>query len=262
MSENSQFSTLNSQLFSLFLRIMKYVKKFKVGFHQTDLNFKLKPHEFMFMAQDIGTEHVDSVGCGQTELLKYNLGWMLVKQKVEFIKMPVNLQEIIMKTWHKGQTGPVFYRDYTVESTDGELLIRSTSIWVTVDVVKRSLARPDAIMTDCMVNESVMEDRSLKLSIPAEAPVINETVHRVEYSDVDCNRHANNTSYIIWAFNAMPFEVLASHGVKSMEISYVNEARPGTDVKITVCQISEAEYGVKMTDSSNGKSLFLLKVSF
>ena len=262
MSENSQFSTLNSQLFSLSLRIMKYVKNFKIGFHQTDLNFRLKPYEFFYMAQDIGTEHCDSQNCGQAQLLKHNLGWMLVKQTVEFLKMPENLQEVTMKTWHKGQSGPVFYRDFVVESASGEMLIRSASIWVTVDVVKRTLARPDAIMTDCLENDSVMEDRSLKIQIPAEAPVINEVHHTVEYSDVDCNRHANNTSYLIWAFNAMPFEILANNAVKRMEVSFVNEARPQTDVKIVVCQISDTEYGIKMTDNSNGKSLFVAKISF
>lgn len=107
-----------------------------------------------------------------------------------------------------------------------------------------------------------MEDRNLKIRIPDDAPVINETYHEVQYSDVDCNRHANNTSYILWAFNAMPFEKLASGEVKSMTVSYINEARPHTKVKIAVCQISDTEYGIKMTDNDSGKSLSLLKIGF
>lgn len=242
--------------------VMKYIKTFKVGFHQTDLNFKLKPYEFMYMAQDAGTEHVESQGCGQLDLQKQNLAWMLVKMTMEFVKMPANMQEVTLTTWHKGQSGPVFYRDYVVEDVDGNMLIKATSIWVTVDVEKRSLARPESIMSDCLVEESVMEDRNLKIRIPDDAPVINETYHEVQYSDVDCNRHANNTSYILWAFNAMPFEKLASGEVKSMTVSYINEARPHTKVKIAVCQISDTEYGIKMTDNDSGKSLSLLKIGF
>lgn len=226
------------------------------------MNFNLKPYEFFYMAQDAGTEHVEAEGFGQIELMKHNLAWMLVKQTVEFVKMPCNMQEVTVATWQKKQIGPMFLRDYLVTDMDGETLIRSTSIWVTVDTVKRSLVRSNYIMADCSVDESVMEDTSMKIHIPADAPVVNECYHKVEYSDVDCNRHANNTSYLVWAFNAMPFELLANQAVKRMEVSFVNEARPQTDIKIVVCQISDTEYGIKMTDNSNGKSLFLAKIGF
>lgn len=237
---------------------MKYTQRYKIGFHQTDLNFNLKPYEFMYMAQDIATEHVASEGCGQLDLLKHDMAWMLVKQNVEFLKMPCNMQEVVMKTWHKGQTGPIFYRDYTVEDIDGNLLIRSTSIWVTVNVKSRSLQRSDNLMDGCLVSDDAIVDKSIKIHIPADAQLISETYHTVEYSDVDCNSHANNTSYLLWAFNALPFSLLKEHSVKSLQISYLNEARPQTKVRISLYSLPDGAYGIRMTDEESGKSLALI----
>ncbi|MCQ2350709.1 MAG: thioesterase [Paludibacteraceae bacterium] len=238
---------------------MKYTRTYQIGFHQTDLNFKLKPYEFMNMAQDIATAHVQAKGCGQLDLRKDDMAWMLVKMNTEFVQMPCNMQDVVMQTWHKGQMGPVFYRDYTICDTNGNLLIKSTSIWATVNYKTRTLARPKPIMTDCIVNEDAMVDRNIKLRFPNDLPLVKECIHHVTYSDIDCNSHVNNTSYVIWALNALPYDIVAKCGVKSIEISYLNETKPETDVTIQIHSALEKEYFIKMTDHE-GKVLTLLKI--
>jgi len=239
---------------------MKYTQEYKIGFHQTDLNFNLKPYEFLYMAQDIATEHVASKGCGQLDLLKKDMAWMLIKQSVEFLKMPCNMQSVVMKTWHKGQNGPIYYRDYTVEDTSGVMLIRSTSVWATVNVKTRTLSRSSNLLDDSLVKEDAILDNSLKIHMPLDAPLFSESTHIVEYSDVDCNSHANNTSYVVWALNALPFDILSKKRITSIKISFLNETPPHTKVKISVFSISDAEFGVKMS-SEEGKSLCLLRIT-
>ncbi len=238
---------------------MKYTKNYHIGFHATDLNFKLKPYEFMNMAQDIATDHVQSKGCGQLDLRKDDLAWMLIKMNTEFIKMPCNMQDVVMQTWHKGQMGPIFYRDYTIHDTEGNLLIKSTSIWATVNIKTRSLSRPKSILEDCILHEDAMTDRNIKLHFPTDIPLVKECVHRVTYSDIDCNSHVNNTSYVIWALNCLPYNLVAKQGIKSIEISYLNEAKPETDVTIQIYSASDKDYYLKMTDSAC-KILALLRI--
>lgn len=238
---------------------MKYTKDYKIGFHQTDLNFKLKPYEFMNIAQDIATDHVESKGCGQLDLRKEDLAWMLIKMNTEFIQMPCNMQDVTVQTWHKGQMGPIFYRDYTVCDTDGNLLIKSTSIWATVNVKTRSLSHPKSILSDCIINEDAMTDRNIKLRIPSELSLVKECVHTVTYSDIDCNKHVNNTSYVIWALNALPYDIVAKRGVKSIEISYLNETKPDTDVTIKILSAQDNNYYFKMFDAA-GSPLALLRI--
>lgn len=238
---------------------MKYTKKYKIGFHQTDLNFKLKPYEFMNMAQDIATEHVQSKGCGQLDLRKDDLAWILIKMNTEFIQMPCNMQDVVMQTWHKGQMGPIFYRDYTIHDTDGKLLIKSTSIWATVNCTSRTISRPKPILTDCIVKEDAMIDRNIKLRVPADLPLVKECVHRVTYSDIDCNNHVNNTSYVIWALNALPYSAVANRGIKSIEVSYLNETKPESDVTIQIYSAPDSTYYIKMLNTE-GITLTLIKI--
>ncbi len=238
---------------------MKYSKKYHIGFHATDLHFALKPYEFMNMAQDIATDHVQSKGCGQLDLRKDDLAWMLIKMNTEFIQMPCNMQDVVMQTWHKGQMGPIFYRDYTMHDTDGKLLIKSTSIWATVNIKTRSLSRPNSILTDCILQEDAMTDRNIKLRIPSGLPLVKECIHTVTYSDIDCNSHVNNTSYVVWALNALPYSIVAKHGIKSIEVSYLNETKPETDVTIQIYSASDGNYYFKMLNPE-GHSLALIRI--
>lgn len=241
---------------------MKYTKQYKIGFHQTDANFNLKPYEFFNMAQDAATEHCDLNNCGYPALIVKDLAWMLIKMNFEFIKMPVNLQDVVMHTWHKGQKGPVFYRDYILEDMDGNALIKGTSIWATVNVKSRSIARPeDMYLDDCIVKEDALDDRSLKVQIPDDLPMVAESMHKVQYSDVDCNRHANNTSYIIWALNALPYDKLTTSAVKSLQICYLSESKPMSDIKIQVFTSDNKEYGIKML-GEDGKALCHIRIGF
>ena len=90
-------------------------------------------------------------------------------------------------------------------------------------------------------------------------PLVKECTHRVTYSDIDCNSHVNNTSYVIWALNCLPYNLVAKQGIKSIEISYLNETKPETDVTIQIYSASEKDHYLKMTDSA-GKILALLRI--
>ena len=56
--------------------------------------------------------------------------------------------------------------------------------------------------------------------------------HKVSYSDVDMNAHANNAMYMQWAMNVVGYDITASRAVKSLTINFNHEIKPQEDVDL------------------------------
>ena len=66
----------------------------------------------------------------------------------------------------------------------------------------------------------------------------------VRRSDIDFNKHVNNTKYLEWTMEATPECILDEYSLISAKIKYEKEVRLGDDVNI-VCQWDEIEEGYK-----------------
>ena len=57
-------------------------------------------------------------------------------------------------------------------------------------------------------------------------------VHTVRYSDVDPNRHVNNTKYMEWAMDCLPWEVLTQSELRECQMNYNHEALPQDKIEL------------------------------
>ncbi|MDD3907653.1 MAG: thioesterase, partial [Bacteroidales bacterium] len=56
--------------------------------------------------------------------------------------------------------------------------------------------------------------------------------HRVKYSDIDFNRHANSMKYLEWMVDLFPLEAFSHQRIKRVDINYINEVLFGEIVEI------------------------------
>ena len=208
----------------------------RVPCYMTDSHALLRPVAFLDLAQNIAVQGADSLHFGDDELSSRNCAWVLARQNVRF-ERPVRHKSLVrIATWHKGAQGLFFLRDYLLLDSDGVPSVRSTSSWVVMDITERRLVRFDSLsgIVDAtpQSTDHTIEEPAAKVGLPRESELTMIGTHRVLWSDVDYNHHANNVKYTVWALDALPEELVYEKQLKELTINFNREVRPGETVEL------------------------------
>ena len=208
----------------------------RVPCYMTDSHALLRPVAFLDLAQNIAVQGADSLHFGDDELSSRNCAWVLARQSVRF-ERPVRHKSLVrIATWHKGAQGLFFLRDYLLLDSDGVPSVRSTSSWVVMDITERRLVRFDSLsgIVDAtpQSTDHAIEEPAAKVGLPRESELTMIGTHRVLWSDVDYNHHANNVKYTVWALDALPEELVYEKQLKELTINFNREVRPGETVEL------------------------------
>ena len=204
--------------------------------YMVDRHKMLRPSAFLDLAQHMAVVGADRLHFGDDQLNAYDCTWVLARQQVRFERPMMHKQAGKILTWHKGLQGLFFLRDYQLIGDDGEPCINSTSSWVVMNVGDRRLVRPDflreIVSLDPQSPDHAIEEPAPKVSLPRGTQMSQIGTHRIGYSDVDYNQHANNVKYTVWALDALPEELVHEHPLKELTINFNREALPGETVEL------------------------------
>ena len=210
------------------MSIMKYTTKIILYSSHFDINDRLSPKSILNIFQDVTAAHGEELGVGYKSMIDKNLYWVLSRIKLDIIKMPIVNQTVVVETWPQVKGRIDFDRDMKILSEDGELLIKATSKWCVIDTVKRMLQRTDNVNYDgeyCL--DKNYEDKLNKIIMPNEK-FEKKFVYVVKFSDLDHNKHMNNTNYANLVVNVLNNKIF-----NHFEINFINECLEND--KICVC---------------------------
>lgn len=214
----------------------KYWQDLTLACYMTDRRSLLRPSAFFDLAQYMAVYGADSLDFGDDRLAAYGCAWVLARQHVRFERPVRHKEPIRLLTWHKGLHGLFFLRDYQLLGEDGQPSVNSTSSWVVMDIAERRVVRPDflgkIVSLDPQSPDHAIEEPAAKVGLPRESELSLIGTHRVLYSDVDYNQHANNVKYTVWAMDALPEELVNEKTVKELTINFNKEALPGETVEL------------------------------
>ena len=214
----------------------KYTMHFNVKCYMTDYNHNLRPAAFLDCAQDIATDAAAEINLGDPTLRPLGCVWVVARMHTQFLR-PVKFNEkVSMSSWHKGIRGVNFLRDYQLCGADGAPAVNSTSSWIVMDMKTRMLSRDqgvwEIINREPQSTDSAIEEPSPKILMPKSGEISLIGTHKVQWSDVDFNKHANNVKYTVWAMDALPPELIYNSWLKEHFINFNKEVRPGETVEL------------------------------
>lgn len=214
----------------------KTSRDLRVPCYMTDPHARLRPTAFLDLAQNIAVQGADQLKFGDVELKAFDCAWVLARQHVRFERPVQHKEPVKIMTWHKGPLGLFFLRDYLLLGSDGEVSVRSTSSWVVMNMTERRVVRNDflsgIVSTDPQSTDHAIEEPAVKVTVPRGTELERIGAHRVHFSDVDYNQHANNVKYTAWAMDALPEELVYEKVLKELTINFNKEARPGETVEL------------------------------
>ena len=239
----------------------QYKTELEIPCFQVDANKRLKVAAFMDLAQEMAYLAAEAMGFGYSSLSTLGRAWVLSRMHIRFDRLPFWGDTVDLRTWHKGACGPFYLRDFSLDSPEGESLVRATSSWVVLDTASRHMVRGDEVMK--MVPEDTVcplhgiEEPAPKVAFPRGAEVTEAGLLRIKYSDVDLLGHTNNVCYVLHALDCLDPSVLLEARLSDLFVTYNHETRLGQELQLQLCRDGNDIY---VQGLSEGAPAFCLKV--
>lgn len=159
--------------------------------------------------QDCSNFQSEELGVGIDYLTERGLAWVLSSWQIEVDRYPKMGEYVKISTWPYDFKGFFGYRNFTMETEEGELLAYANSIWTLLDTKSGKPARNSQALQDVyeLSEQFAMECDSRKVPFPEKMEAREPfPVHKYH---IDTNQHVNNGKYVSMAQEYIPinFEI-------------------------------------------------------
>ena len=232
---------------------MYYRKEMTATYYDCDVNNLLKPAAMMRYMQQTSSEQLSVLGQSVEHLYERGMVFLLSGSNIAVHRAPVCGERISVGTAATGTKGVRFFREFTVDTLEGERLVSCLSVWALVDTQCHKILRPNTYPHAIEWQEPGVDEQLYASLIPKEIPqdaqprVVEQEIY---YSHLDINSHVNNSMYADFACDALPFEELTKQGIGLLALSFQREARHGDVLKIERALISPGRYKVTGTNGA------------
>lgn len=209
----------------------------RIRYSETDAELKLSMVGLVKYFQDATIFDSESGKAGMKYLNPKNLVWVLSSWQIEIIRMP-SLNEVVTITTipyeFKSFMG---FRNFLMETADGEVLAKATSLWT---LINTKTGRPekldDFLLSAYGLGEKIeMNYKSRKIQVEGDARVLDG--FKVLPTQIDSNHHMNNAEYVNMAVACLPEQAK----IVEMRVEYKASAYLGDTIVPYIYEQEENE---------------------
>jgi len=124
----------------------------------------------------------------------------------------------------------IYPRYFVMKDDRDEMIGCASSLWCLLDLTDRRMAVSEE------VSKGLPENRDFEppIGLPGAVEHLDvepETALFVpQYTDLDVNRHVNNTKYVDWCCNALGIDLMTECALRHFRVNYNAEIRPGQQI--------------------------------
>ena len=216
-----------------------YRQELRLRSKHVDMYRRLRTSELFRLLQEASIRHTEELGMGRDKTLDRGILWVLGLQAAQIRRMPEYDEEIVLKSWPGRTMHVLFPRYYSVETKDGEPLLRASALWTLVDARTRKMVFPEkaGVVIDGVTTGE-------EIALPSPTPRMVCTHHAsftVPYSYVDLNGHMNNTRFFDLAEDHID-AAAAGKALTAVSVEYASEARYGQELTVSWGQEGQKYY--------------------
>ena len=239
----------------------KFITHFTVNSHDTDKNGNLQPsallrlfHEAANLQFEAGHPTLDELRYGEKKAF-------LLSRAAVSAKRPIrSFEKLTVATWAGGGRAASFYRCGEIWA-DGEVIASMVSVWALMDLETGRLCRvKDTVLPIISLEEYPLEIPG-HFRFPSEMTLTEMGKRRICNSDIDINRHMNNTNYPDMLSDYIPG--IEDMKVLDFQIAYIHEAPLGMTLTVYHGEHEGKHYvrTLREDGSLNAEAVFTLEAA-
>lgn len=203
--------------------------------------------------QEAAYRHAEQLGIGTGCLDTLGLTWVLSRISLRLDALPKWGQQVQIRTWSRGASKLMFARDFIVSAgPPGGPYAKFASVstdWLVILKSSHRPQRPQVVLDAAHLPATPgITPRALTEDCPKLQPAKDAVAvlsKQADFSEIDRNRHLNNTRYIAWAMDALYLSMwenltrIQDHSTSPLDFSaidlnYLAEILPGESVDLQV----------------------------
>lgn len=210
---------------------MYYSNHYTTKWHDTDGDGVMRPSALLVYMQETANLQCRDYGMDLTDLHhKEGKGFLLSRIMVKIYTPLHAYEDIEVRTWCVDARGYNFIRCFSVHRGE-ETVALAVSHWALVDIHEKKMLRTTDFRRDFPYGE--LPDPDLlpgRIRIPAATEMEEVGQRTIVYSDLDFNRHMNNTKYPDMICDYLP--TMDGKWVTTLSLSYLREAAFGDTLTV------------------------------
>lgn len=201
---------------------MKFSKNYTIRWHDTNANREITPSAILTFMQETTNKHIQTM-YPTLEYIRDELhqAFILTKVYMRFYEPAHAYEEITVQTWTGIESrGFTFYRSFCVMRGD-TVIADALTTWCLIDTETHKLLPVSKFENSFVDIESLKVDMPRKIKFPdAELEFVGN--RKIVYSDIDYNKHMNNTHYPNMLIDFLPSP--EEFRVKELMMSFIQGA--------------------------------------
>ena len=209
-----------------------HTESFVVRVFETDANAALSPRSLCDFLQEAADRHVVLLGVTVEKLQERSLTWLLSRLRMRIQRLPTKGETLTIQTWHAGIDRLFSLRDFQVADEVGAPVASAVTAWLAFDLAARKPVRVQGVFDggETSPRPRAMADRLDRL--PGSRPPLEERSISVRWSDLDINRHVNNSRYAEWLVEGAEAELRDHSLLRGLDLDFLAETRAGGGVVV------------------------------
>ncbi len=227
-----------------------YAKAMEVPDYLCDRDDRLHTWAAVRLCQEVSELHSKATGIGYETLREKNLIWIISRAYYIIYRRPRAFEKVMLSTWSRGNDGLFAFRDYRMESTEGEALLEGTTYWPLINYETHKPVRLNDTLADYECSSQRASDRDTleRLRLPDMSDADGRMESVAHYSMIDHVGHVNNSEYVRLLFDSVMQTGFDLGRPYSLELNYNHETEPGDRLAVLRKQDGDAHW-IQITNS-------------
>ncbi len=202
-----------------------YYKNYDIRIYEVDKNGRLSAPYLLNYFQDVMIHNVDSYGAGTDFHLKKDLVWVLIDYEIDIVKLPYGKTTVTCGTIPYSFKRYFGYRKWELLDEDKNILATAKGKFVLMNIRTKDIVTPSNDILELFA-DAVKEPTVLPFSKNPRfnSKVVYKSEDKVGNTYIDVNNHMNNVYYLTLAYNNIPSDILDTHFIENIRITYKKES--------------------------------------
>ena len=220
---------------------MKFTQDYTIRWHDTNANREITPSSVLTFMQETTNMHIQTM-YPNLEYIRDVLhqAFILTKVYMRFYEPAYAYDKITVETWTGVESrGFTFYRSFAIKKNDA-VIADALTTWCLIDTLDHKLLPVNKFENNFVDEESLKVDIPRKIKFPNDKELEFISNRKIVYSDIDYNKHMNNTHYPNMLVDFLPTP--EKFRVKELMLSFIKGAIYNDEIKIHRVQDDDTFY--------------------
>ncbi len=196
----------------------------RISTYDCTIHSKFSPVVALNWFQEAAQRQVEDNHIGFDFLDQNGLAWVVTRYDLTFHAYPDYGEEVTVVTESAGVKSFSAFRTFKLMREDGTVLIEGLSEWMLIDRKNGRVTRPDSYEEMLVLGTDAKTRFTWRRLSPVDTEKAVDHAFEIRFQDIDHNEHVNNATYLIWAIESIPRDVLVESNLKSLKIVFKNQA--------------------------------------